>query len=112
MIAKFAGQCIKCGGSIPKGADVAYDPIARKVYHHNCDAANSETADEGAEALAERLGFAFHDEAVTRKLGRWESGEVEMPKVAEMAVRYLLLTRQDKPKRKRPVAVRRTPRRT
>ena len=59
MIAKFAGQCIRCGEPIEKGTDVAYDPIARKVHHHDCEAANVERGDAG-EVLAERLGYLPH----------------------------------------------------
>jgi hypothetical protein len=67
VIAKFVGQCIKCGGAIPKGADVAYDSAARKIYHHDCGAASSESEPSRgdhtkltSEALAERLGFVSH----------------------------------------------------
>ena len=35
-------------------------------------------------------------------VSRWESGEVAIPKVAEFAVRYLLLIRQSKSKAKKP----------
>ena len=61
MIAKWNSQCPNCRGPIAKGDDVAYDPIARKVSHHDCNP--DSPSDESAEDIAVRLGYDRHDDS-------------------------------------------------
>lgn len=42
IVAKFAGRCEVCGGDVPAGARVEWDPTSRKIRHEGCVKAEPE----------------------------------------------------------------------
>lgn len=61
MIAQYPGQCCFCNRPITVGVDV-YDKDTRRNWHESCFESQPPSPEQFA--IADRLGFLPHDEAM------------------------------------------------
>lgn len=70
MRAKFAGKCSACGIPIAAGESCDYEK-GKGIRHYNCpefaESDQPETQQDSQIALATRLGFLPHEEAIYSK---------------------------------------------